>query len=82
MDEDELMDELREIEELNAMEDMNALPQVPDNLPALSDSGRALAQKSMEDVLPVAPAGPIPVAVNSNSAEEDEELAALEAMMA
>lgn len=82
VDEDELMDELREIEELNAMEDMNALPQVPDNLPALSDSGRALAQKSMEDVLPVAPAGPIPVAVSSNAAEEDEELAALEAMMA
>lgn len=80
VDEDELMDELREIEELNAMEDMEALPTVPDNVPALSDSGRAMLQQSMEDVLPVAPAGPIPVAVNAT--DEDEELAALEAMMA
>ena len=80
VDEDELMDELREIEEMNAMENMDALPSVPDSMPTLSDSGRAMLQQSMEDVLPVAPAGPIPVAVNDG--DEDEELAALEAMMA
>ena len=83
IDEDDLEAELAQIEEENAMEQMADLPVVPTGTPSmtsLSDSGRALAQASMEDVLPVAPSGPIAVPAGGPQ-DDDGELAALEAMM-
>ena len=82
-DEDELEEEYAAMLEENAVEQMESLPSIPTTLP---ENGRMLAQRSLEDVLPVAPqgnvvpAGRVPVAVGGN--DDDDDLAALEAMMA
>jgi|TARA_B110000208_G_scaffold56777_1_gene74571 hypothetical protein len=79
IDEDEMEAEWEALVNENAMEEMDQLPNVPNTTPSLSDSGRRLAQQGLEAVLPVAPTGAIST---PNADEDDEELMALEAMMA
>lgn len=78
IDDDEMEAAYAELEEENALEEMDRLPGVPQNVPSLGDSGRKLAQESLENVLPVAPTGQIST---PNADEDDEDIMALEAMM-
>ena len=78
MDEDDLEAEFAALEEENAMEEMERLPGVPDRVPSLGDSGRKLAQQSLENVLPVAPTGQIST---PGIDVDDDELMALEREM-
>ena len=78
LDDDELEAEFAALEEENALEEMDRLPGVPIRVPSLGDSGRKLAQQSIESVLPVAPTGQISTPMMD---EDDDELMALEAEM-
>merc|ERR1712166_1627949 len=78
LDDDELEAEFAALEEENALEEMDRLPGVPNRVPSLGDSGRKLAQQSIESVLPVAPTGQISTPMMD---EDDDELMALEAEM-
>lgn len=82
-DDEDILAQLAEIEAQNQQEELDLLPSVPSHVPSLSASGRALAQKSMEDVLPEVPSGPIVLPGSPGTAEEiDSDVAALEALMA
>merc|ERR1712166_335928 len=74
---DDILDD-DELEAEFALEEMDRLPGVPNRVPSLGDSGRKLAQQSIESVLPVAPTGQISTPMMD---EHDDELMALEAEM-